>query len=550
MRIRGSLAKGLLIALAVVLIPVAAVSAQKITPGSSCKVLNQKVVYQNKTYTCTKSGKKLAWNKGVVVKKPSPIPSPAPTVTVTASPSPAPTVTLNPTPTPSPSPSTIPPTIPNCSGIAKSEQNKFKISLQLMNPFDQSKILKGGGIFLKINSIWTNYPADIHGRIEVFLDPGRYDIDTLGPLRAEFFLSRKGFVLSVERDGQYSISNSKLVDNHCQISSEPTSAGIKRLSEVNKQGYKFVIDAIDVRPSNTTVKYTAPISNRQTKPIVLNLYPWESEHFVLLTISNQHNPVVIGRLLRSLDLSYKIYDEVTSNFPKYTISTSPWSRMENGKSVIAEIPSIGGIDSSKIISCGGNACTAVSTLGMEVRWQVLQSTLWMLEHLDVYDHVLFYEQGRTFWPQNSCSPKISLKNDWGNNYQTATGFANLMSKLIMKQIGLNFGPEESVSGDTHYQQVLAIEEIFSKNLNQNLLNIFDNKITINGLEGNNIWASLMTYLGENLGGFEFYKKFFSSCNRLPDSQSNLMTIGNWKTLAELAAGKNLDSIFIQRWRMP
>ena len=548
MRFKWGLFKGVLIALILTLVPITAFSAQKITPGSTCKVLNQKVVYQNKTYTCIKSGKRLIWTKGVAVKKPTP--SPAPTVTVTATPYLAPTVTVTATPTPSSSPSTIPQAIQICSGIANSEQNKFKVSIQLMNPFDKSRILNGGGIFLKVNSIWANYPADINGRIDIFVVPGRYDIDTLGPLRSEFLLSRKRFLLNVEQDGRYSISNSKLVDKHCQISSELSSDGLKRNFEVNNKDYKFVVDAIDVRPSTKTVNYTAPISNSQANPIELELYPWESEHFVLLTISNQHNPVVIGRLLRALDLSYKIYDEATSNFPKYTISTSPWSRMINGKSVIAEIPDISGIDSSKIISCGGNACTAVSTFGIEVRWQVLESTLWMLEHFDVYDHVLFYEQGRTFWPQNSCSRKISLKNDWGNNYQTATGFANLMSKLIMKKIGLNFGPEENVSGDLHYQQVLAIEGIFSKNPNQNLFNIFDNKITINGFEGNNIWSSLMTYLGENLGGFEFYKKFFSSCNSLPDSQSNLMTVRNWKTLAELAAGKNLDSIFIQRWRMP
>jgi hypothetical protein len=68
-----------LFALALVLIPVTAVSAQKITPGSTCKVLNQKVVYQNKTYTCIKSGKKFVWNKGVAVKKPTPTATPSPT---------------------------------------------------------------------------------------------------------------------------------------------------------------------------------------------------------------------------------------------------------------------------------------------------------------------------------------------------------------------------------------------------------------------------------------------------------------------------------------
>ena len=75
MRIKALLPKGLFIALAVSLIPVTAVSAQKVTPGSTCKVLNQKVNYENRSYTCKKSGKKLAWNKGVVIQKPTPVPT-------------------------------------------------------------------------------------------------------------------------------------------------------------------------------------------------------------------------------------------------------------------------------------------------------------------------------------------------------------------------------------------------------------------------------------------------------------------------------------------
>jgi len=89
MRIKGSLLKGLFIALAVALIPVTAVSVQKITPGTTCKVLNQKIIFQNKNYTCIKSGKKLIWNKGVEVVKPTltptstatPISTPTPTST-------------------------------------------------------------------------------------------------------------------------------------------------------------------------------------------------------------------------------------------------------------------------------------------------------------------------------------------------------------------------------------------------------------------------------------------------------------------------------------
>ena len=76
MRFKGSFAKGLIAAVVLTLVPLVAFSAQKITPGSTCKVLNQKVVYNSKSYTCIKSGKKLVWNKGVMVANPSPTATP------------------------------------------------------------------------------------------------------------------------------------------------------------------------------------------------------------------------------------------------------------------------------------------------------------------------------------------------------------------------------------------------------------------------------------------------------------------------------------------
>ena len=70
MRIKRSLAKGVLIALGIALIPITAGAAENVTPSAACKVWKQKVVYEDKTYTCMKSGKKLIWNKGVEVVKP------------------------------------------------------------------------------------------------------------------------------------------------------------------------------------------------------------------------------------------------------------------------------------------------------------------------------------------------------------------------------------------------------------------------------------------------------------------------------------------------
>ena len=59
-------------------------SAQKITAGATCKGLNKKVDYKNKTYTCIKKGNKLVWSKGAVIKSAAPATSPSPTPAVSA----------------------------------------------------------------------------------------------------------------------------------------------------------------------------------------------------------------------------------------------------------------------------------------------------------------------------------------------------------------------------------------------------------------------------------------------------------------------------------
>jgi hypothetical protein len=127
---------GVMIAMAMVLVPMQAVAAVK--AGATCSKLGATSTYSGKKYTCVKSGKKLVWNKGVAVAKPTPTPmvtpTPTPTVcsaTVTtgcAKPpvEPVPTPTLTPTPLPTPTPTTPPVIIPktfaelygNSQGIA------------------------------------------------------------------------------------------------------------------------------------------------------------------------------------------------------------------------------------------------------------------------------------------------------------------------------------------------------------------------------------------------------------------------------------------------
>jgi hypothetical protein len=67
-----------------------------ITPGAKCSKAGVKQVYKGKTYTCVKSGKKMVWNKGLVVLKPTP--------TITATPKPKSTLNSTPPPMPTPTP--------------------------------------------------------------------------------------------------------------------------------------------------------------------------------------------------------------------------------------------------------------------------------------------------------------------------------------------------------------------------------------------------------------------------------------------------------------
>jgi hypothetical protein len=83
--------------------------------GSVCSKLGASATVAGKKYSCIKSGKKMVWNKGVVIIKATPNPSPAP------SPTPTPTPTPSPTPTPTPTPTFVVPVEP--TSFQNLEQN-------------------------------------------------------------------------------------------------------------------------------------------------------------------------------------------------------------------------------------------------------------------------------------------------------------------------------------------------------------------------------------------------------------------------------------------
>ena len=67
MRIKVTLYKCLILALAVAIVPVVAVSAQKITAGDTCPKAGKTIIQSGIKYFCVKKSGKLVWNKGVKV---------------------------------------------------------------------------------------------------------------------------------------------------------------------------------------------------------------------------------------------------------------------------------------------------------------------------------------------------------------------------------------------------------------------------------------------------------------------------------------------------
>lgn len=91
--------KKILLALTLIFALVAPLNATAaIKAGATCNKVGQTTTFAGKKFTCVKSGKKLVWNKGVAVVKPTPVPTPTPTSTPTIEP----THVATPTPTPTP----------------------------------------------------------------------------------------------------------------------------------------------------------------------------------------------------------------------------------------------------------------------------------------------------------------------------------------------------------------------------------------------------------------------------------------------------------------
>jgi hypothetical protein len=130
--------------------------------GATCTKVGKTAIYRGKKFTCVKSGKKLIWNKGVVVLvvKPSPTPMPIKTPITTPSPTPSMPPLATPTPsassTPSIAPSPSATSSPSASATPKPEPVKPTHAGTAEDPQPINSFLVKNGVKIKVIKVTDN----------------------------------------------------------------------------------------------------------------------------------------------------------------------------------------------------------------------------------------------------------------------------------------------------------------------------------------------------------------------------------------------------------
>lgn len=157
--------------------------ALAVTPpksGSVCPKSGITQNFQGKKFTCIKSGKKLVWDKGVVIKVAAPSLSPSPATSTVPSPSSAPSLNPSPTPLPTsaPSPSNATNPTPSPSATPTPSIETF-VPPTIPNSFAELEIYVAGipyGAWLKSKQVIESSKSKL-SEVKIFNGPNSSSID-------------------------------------------------------------------------------------------------------------------------------------------------------------------------------------------------------------------------------------------------------------------------------------------------------------------------------------------------------------------------------------
>lgn len=263
---------------------------------------------------------------------------------------------------------------------------------------------------------------------------------------------------------------------------------------------------------------------------VIQLYPWEGEKVAVLTVRADLDPLIMGKIIAALDLSYSTYNELT-NFTPLPRNTY------NGKILIAEIP-------SNLPMCGA-ACGYLGETGIQIYDTYFQKLYEGVKNKNQFDQVLFYELGRNFWNYSSWTSKLAFKE----NDSVVTGFAVLMRFVTMAANDIPLSDFNSYTGVEFLETVENLTKVYLSTPNFTFSNTFAIQKSPGALGTTDLWASIMMDFAKRYGEKNFYREFFKSIQTLPHANTTLEAVKNWETALSKATKTDVSGEFINTWKM-
>ncbi len=274
----------------------------------------------------------------------------------------------------------------------------------------------------------------------------------------------------------------------------------------------------------------------------LNLYAWPGEKMAILSASNTLSPTVMRSWLTAADGTWNYYATATGSVPSLNFNY-------NGLATIAEVQN----------TCGAG-CTYIGATGMEIEDPYFS---WMPDGIPfkVYDQIMFYEMGRSFW---LFEKQLGYRSP-GNSACLQTGFAILMrfrSIAAQNYQGAYNGfystpvtQAQITSAINNYDNLLSsnagLIDYYAANTSDTWSNTFyTNTFTDPNGGCADLFASLIQRLAQDNGGETYIQDIWKEILKLPAATTDQQAADNFVLAASSAGKVNLTGHFINVWRWP
>lgn len=292
-----------------------------------------------------------------------------------------------------------------------------------------------------------------------------------------------------------------------------------------------LLTGVFVFAASATAQPSSTVAYKSIQGQSYNLYPWFGQKIVVLTRSNALDPSVMSKIVSALDAAFGIYEDVTGTDP------SPYAPTTlNGRDTIAEVP-----DGA---TCGAG-CTYIGANGSEVT-----STFFSILYDGVrvrgeYDHLMFYEFGRSFW---------SYGNQLGKVDTFVNGFAIGNRFISMDRIPVKGGPFNNSLIYAEFERTILVDLLNAYLADPTLT---WRKTLLSGAAPPNPYgwgaadlAASMFYRIYADYGFDSYKAFWRALAKRPTAATVDDTVRNFLAAANGATGRDYGFLFKDSFDAP